>query len=276
MTAIFTCKHGRDQVNSLFVENMRWLRKKFDIEVFVATTKGETWEEDWIHSIKFPNLPLGSKWNASIQLALKSKADRFMGMGDDDLISRESFAQIMDTEGHHVGTKSVVFIEPFLKKAIRGVYTQECDKLVGPGRTFSREAVERCSWSVQVRLTKELNHRKIIYRRGQVIQMNLDQAQYFEKRKIAMILNGTKKFEFFGSSHNSGMDHTSDMNLVLSNYLPKAIELPHEIIDVKTDENIWSFERRTRANQGDPVDYEESIDWLPAKMKKQLNEFKKK
>ncbi len=276
MTAIFTCKHGRDQVNALFMENMRWLRKKFDIEIFVATTKGETWEEDWIHSIKFSNLPLGSKWNASIQLALKSKADRFMGMGDDDLISRDSFAKIMETEGHHVGTKSVVFIEPYLKKAIRGVYTQDCDKLVGPGRTFSREAIERASWSVQVKLTKELHNGGILYRRGQVVKMNMAQAEYMDKRKIAQILPATKRFEFFGAKHNSGMDHTSDMNLVLANYLPKAIELPHEIIDVKTEENIWSFDRRTAGKMGDLVDYTESIAWLPAKMKKQLNEFKKK
>src|SRR6056297_2057889 len=173
MTAIFTCKHGRNQVNALFMENMRWLRKKFEIEVFVATTKGEKWDEDWIHSIKFANLPLGSKWNASIQLAMKSKADKFMGMGDDDLISRDSFAKIIETDGHHVGTKSVVFIEPYLKKAIRGVYTQECDKLVGPGRTFTREAINRSSWSVQVKLLKELPHRGMIYRRGQVIQFSL-------------------------------------------------------------------------------------------------------
>ena len=106
--------------------------------------------------------------------------------------------------------------------------------------------------------------------------MNMAQAEYMDKRKIAQILPATKRFEFFGSKHNSGMDHTSDINLVLANYLPKAIELPHEIIDVKTEENIWSFDRRTAGKMGDLVDYTESIEWLPAKMKKQLNEFKKK
>lgn len=274
--AIFTCKHGRDQVNALFMENMRYLRACFDIEVFVATTHGETWQEDWIHSIKYANNPLGSKWNASVQLALNSKADRFMGMGDDDLISWASFQRIISIQEHHVGTKSVVFIEPYLKKAIRGLYADECNKLVGPGRTFTREAIERSSWSIQVKLLKDLHHGRTAYRRGQTIRLNLDQATYMDKRKIAQMLPNSKRFEFFGSTHNSGMDHSSDMNLLFANYLPVAVELENEIIDVKTEENIWSFEHRTRGNQGAPYDYEKAIKWMPSNMIEMLNQFKKK
>lgn len=274
MTAVFTCKHGRDQVNALFLENMRWLRTEFDLEVFMVTTNGETFEEDWIHTIKFPNNPLGQKWNASIKLALTSKADKFMGMGDDDLISQKSFQELIDTDYSHVGTQSVYFIEPYQHRAVLASYPNKCDKLVGAGRTFTREAVENSSQFVNVKLRREINNGGNILRRGQVLNLNMAQARYLECRGVVAIVKASHNFEFFGASNNSGMDHTSDMNLVLANYLPKAIKLSDEIIDVKTEENIWTFDRRSRGKEAIPVKYEKAIEWLPGHLKDQLHKLK--
>jgi hypothetical protein len=275
MIAVFSCKHGRDEVNALFIENMRWLREHFNLELFMATTHGETFEEPWIHTIKHPNRPLGGKWNASIGLALACKeADRFVGMGDDDIISPESLHALIDTKEHHVGTKSVCFIDPYQELAVRSEYVFECDKLVGAGRTFTREAVENSAHFVNVKLRREINNGGHKLAANQVLNVNVKQAKYLVQRGLANVVKGTYRFEFFGHENNSGMDHTSDMNLVLANYLPKAIELPHEIVDVKTKENIWSYDRRKNDKGAKPIPYEEAISWFTPKLIDQLQKIK--
>lgn len=275
MIAVFTCKHGRDEVNKLFIENMRWIREHFNMEVFMATTHGETFEEDWIHTIKHTNKPLGQKWNACIQFAMADKrVDRFMGMGDDDMISPLSFLKLIETKEDHVGTKSVCFIDPVKEQAVRSEYQYNCDKLIGCGRTFTRRAIDKAANMVRVKLRRPIKVGNHELGTNAVINVNVEQAKYLDARGLAKIIKGTYNFEFFGNDLNSGMDHSSDMNLVFANCMPHAVELPNEIVDVKSKENIWSYNRRSRDRGAKRIKYEEAIYWFNDPMMAQLEKIK--
>lgn len=274
MIAVFTCKHGRDEVNALFLENMRWLREDFDLEVFMVTTHGEKFKEEWIHTMQFPNRPLGRKWNASIAMALADKRmGTFVGMGDDDLISKDSLLALVNRayRDNHVGTKSVTFVSPKLKKASNVTYQFKCDKLIGAGRTFTRKAVEDSAHFVNFRLKRHINNGGNLLQKGQILNINIRQAEYLQCRGMGKVVPGTYNFQFFTDDINSALDHSTDMNLVLAGHLPHAIELPDEIIDVKTDENIWPYSRVSKNKGSIEIDYAEAIEWLPSKQKDMLN-----
>lgn len=71
----------------------------------------------------------------------------------------------------------------------------------------------------------------------------LGAGRVFSRYLVKTVLKDTEG-KFFPSHYNKGLDRGSEIHCGLSGFRPEVIDLPFPmIVDVKSGENIWSFDR---------------------------------
>ena len=207
----------------------RWAKQGFHLHIYFGWTD----PVDLMAATSFmgypngacpsPNEPLTEKHNRLLRYILKeTKADYFLQIGSDDVFLPEGdelYFDMMEGGLHHMGCKSIYFMDSIKERAVKWVYEKGCvNALFGAGRMFSREAVE----------------------------FAFEDGELWDKEA------------------NRGLDFVSENRLIGLGYQPLAFgeEEPY-IIDIKSAENIWSFDRYAN---GEAVDY----DGLVARMREAL------
>lgn len=271
MIGVVSCRHNRPEIHQLFIAALEYLRESgIALKLFVATTHEEQYTQRWVKSNRFPNKPLGAKWNHALSLALADREiDKIMIMGDDDLISPSSVQMLMDSGHEYCGTKSVTFIDALNMCAGTFTYQLTCDKLVGCGRIISRNAIEHAARFVDVVTSRNIRFNGETISKGSQLVMNVHQAAYMSGHRLLEIKRDSERIQLWDHQLNRGLDHSSDMHLVMNNHLPVALELPDPILDIKGPGNIWSFSHMLEKGTVE-VDYWQAIKWLPGPLRTKL------
>lgn len=187
---------NRPEVSEVFITGMR----RLGIDLFVSVSEPasrDLCKRLNVSYVEENNFPLGRKMNNTLKAAMNLKWTHLMISGDDDLYT-QSILEMYEQYKYEpvIGFRSIYFIEPSSKRAMKFSYTME--KTIGAGRLISRGAVEA--------------------------MIKMCGSIWDDKR-------------------NRSLDASTDQRLSVIGMTPKIIELPAPcIIDIKTSQNIWSFD----------------------------------
>ena len=153
--AFVTGMWKRKEVFRIFAEGIILLQKKFPkiaIQCFIAGSEGKQSEELAksynFNYIEYPNQPLGKKFNAATQLAMRWQPDYYMMLGSDDLISPALFQKYIEQMQKKIDY--IYLIDSFFydirskQTAYWGGYIQNWNKghAAGIGRCLSAAVIQ--------------------------------------------------------------------------------------------------------------------------------------
>jgi len=147
--AIITATHGRPDITELFVYGIRRLRNAIseDFPVIVTGDDHPIFKDEGIEFYKKQNEPVSEKFNVSLHYAMRHNPKHIMVMGSDNLILDEQFIDLIEhKEGVDYLGYEYVFFYSLSGETIGQVKEQRSSvghRIVGAGRTMSRELVER-------------------------------------------------------------------------------------------------------------------------------------
>lgn len=249
---LLTAMHKRPAISELFCMSAAELVKesagKYDVTVCSLVSDPESEEvchRYGINVIHTCQAPVGRKWNEGIEKVLaRFNFDYLMQMGDDDVFSSsilDVYADAIKQNLPYFGLKQLYFLDAITGKAILFRYAYEANKLVGCGRMFRRDALERTGWRVIVTPRINRSFMGVTLKRGIAISVPEHQANYLIGMKFASIFK-PRYFSIFRNDQMNGLDNESECCMLFNNYEPTVIETAKPLVtDVKSDVNIWSF-----------------------------------
>lgn len=188
-----------------------------------------------------PNDPR-QKFNAALTLAYEQGYDAFLIMGDDDSISTDGFNLVRNaiaSGAQYAGFKSNYFCDILRKKAMKHTQPYVANKLIGAGRMLSRFAVEAMMRRAVISWRKTHLH----YQLGDEIEVSERTAEYLQGYGYAKIKE-RKMGALWQAGRPRGLDHDSELNLVMNGFAPIAVDDKRiHISDFKSNPqvNIWSY-----------------------------------
>ena len=212
--------------------------------------------------------PLGRKFNEGFQKALgRYDFDYLLSMGDDDIFPIdiiEFYSPAMEDNLAYFGSNQIYFLDALQGTAIKFRYSYQAPKIIGAGRMFRRDALERAGWKVTITPRQTRTYGGFNLRRGIALTIPEFQAEYIVGMKIADVFQ-PRKFSLWRDEQIRGMDHESEMSMIMAGYIPVVLEnylikkgenyYPKPFFtDVKSDVNIWSFDYYKKISGPVPVE----------------------
>lgn len=249
---ILTAMYNRPLVSELFALSLQRVikdqSKNYSITSMAAVTGAESKDVCRRYSIPYvdvPNNPVGRKWNAGLKEALKDDWDYVLIMGDDDIMSSELLDHYMRyvRDGYnYFGVDSLYFYSPKQQRAVHFTYQYNTPKLIGCGIMHSRESVLNTAWKVRISAKEDLSHGAVHIPANAERYIPEYQAKHIQQLGYLRIIS-EPVFEFWQDSLNRSLDKNKDFNLVFNGWFPYVVSTGKPLItDVKTKQNIWTFD----------------------------------
>jgi hypothetical protein len=244
---ILSCIWKRNELNLIFLNYYQKLCQKITkntgVEFVRLVVESEQILTEYIKvagwkSIFHENQPLGRKWNAGLKALKKENVNAVLILGSDDFINDKLLLLYIETlhkkEKKYLGLKDLFFYDQPSRKMLfwpgyeqLGYANHRIYESIGLGRCIHKDILDACQWTLW---EDQLNN-------------TLDSS-------MQATLN-----------HCFGSDNLSQMSKTFS-----CIE--HQVIalDVKTNENIWTFRKFSRFNDQElarnPVYIDQAMDIL--------------
>lgn len=254
---IYTAMHDRHIISRLWCIGItRFIKAaplNYEIKIFAVISSNESaklCDEFGIHYIITENKPLGRKFNNGLD-AINNHSklkdyDYLILFGDDDLISDQAwfyYREAIQNKEHFVGFGSIYFYDPnkditllFDYKTRRGN-----NKSIGAGRLISREAIHKTGYLEFVTIKKQITLNNLRLDAGQKIYLREEIANYLSEINFCK-KTGNKVFSLWRAMINTGLDHSSEMNLLFAGFKPTCFDCNEPlIVDIKSDINIWKI-----------------------------------
>ena len=156
---ILTALWGRPKLTVLFLKRLQALSAKFGITCVAVGSEGKPLEdrcrEYGVEYIDHPNKPLGRKWNYGLQVFKNfPEVTHVMILGSDDFVSDDFVEYIIGFMTKHetdfFGCVDVYMFGANPKRRGFGqfYYFTYSGYLVGPGRCYSRKAIDLLDWQI--------------------------------------------------------------------------------------------------------------------------------
>jgi len=144
----------RPELTVLFLDRLEHLKKKFDVIPLVVGTEGEFRADCGKRGILYvdhENRPLGSKWNKGMQAMKDLPVTNIMILGSDDFVS-DDFIEHSLTFAEDKDFCGCMDLYMFSANRHRSgwagfFYFAYQGWMVGPGRCYSRELMDKLKWS---------------------------------------------------------------------------------------------------------------------------------
>lgn len=237
-----TCFYNRPQISKLYLLGLERLKKVHDLDVLIYCSDEESLrlcENEGITHYYFENLPLGKKHNKLYNEAIKKDYDYIIHSGDDNVMSDNLFS---------------LYINEFKKGSeyikSKGLYFYKGGRVLEfhPENTFGAFRAFKVSMlrdlaSCIVTFTETINVGGRTYEQGKKYKMPKYIANYYVKRNRANNLIETE-LELYDNNINFGLDFSSESTILEARVKETIIStIKPEIIDFKSQQNIWKFER---------------------------------
>lgn len=269
---IVTCLNNRPRVSEIIFMCAERLR--------IPVIAGYTEECDRIlieskpntQAVYCQNVP-GKKWNRALLEFMKNPAyTHALIMGDDDSLSTIGYkVLLMNAIGHdYVGFKKNAYYDLATGRAMMHEYQYKCDKLIGAGRLISRRALEKCCYAQTILIRRDYNG----LLKGQHATLHPSVAQYLIGYGYAKPEIDAGYIGLWPEAAKSGLDHFSEMRLVMYGFVPVAI--PSDVIymtDFKSDVNIWPYSILER--KCTDIKSDDAVWFLSEQEKDYINSLKK-
>jgi hypothetical protein len=245
---IVTCLNGRPRVSELLLLCAR----RLGIPVVAAYTEKEG--GDYMTLSSDPNVVdivtleqnrPGEKWNAVLKAAYEHPDNftHFIIMGDDDVLT-DNGAMKLYRHSHldYVGFRRNCYYELSTGRAMIHINRHE-NKLIGAGRMISRRAIKQVCVREIVEISREGLPGQCMYK-GTQYSFPADCAAYLKGYGYARECIGQGFTGLWPNDKKSGLDHASELFLVVNGFAPVALDLDDDeiyLIDFKSDKNIWSY-----------------------------------
>lgn len=193
------------------------------------------WEGNWIQT---PNNPLGAKWNAVVTRALDFRPDYIFILGSDDFFSPaliDQYIEVINRRVRFAGLSSIYFHEP---KSARTLY-YHMDRatsvpVIQSTSTWEAGQIPRSRGMCDIRSPR----RKVDIR---TIRSKVGRSAFGAGRLIhrSYFLGHT---EFWDLNIDKALDASMDRCLNLGRVHQIHLGGQSVALDVKTPENIWTFD----------------------------------
>lgn len=259
---VYTCMFNRPQISDLFLTNMEKVKQYIslwaELDIFACVTGADSAQVCRDHGVTFfehENEPLGLKWNAGMERAIKyNDFDYVMIMGDDDLMNphlMDLYQPLMQEGVHYFGVGSIYFYSALQNKAIEFSYNQP-DKLIGCCRMISREALTTTGFMVEVQARRDIRSFNMIKNQKYSIPAHI--ANYLSALRL-VYMGGKPYFNLWDQYANKGLDNASELALISAGYYPVKVKTPYVMVtDIKSGQNIWKYEHLLYAGLEVPVE----------------------
>lgn len=239
---IYTAFHNRPAISEIFWWGIYRLQKNFNVEVLAVTSDMDNAllaEQYSDYHISTVNKPLGAKMNKGLEVALTKDFDFMMQLGSDDLISDELVLKSIATfeSGcQFFGVNNFILFDSVKKVCKHFKY----NNIMGAGRCISKELLLKASQRVEVIFTDSMSGGGQNWDKGQRVFIPLAIAE-----KMLDVVNYTGEFKImlWDDDRECAMDTNSAMKIEELGIVPIAVETEQPgIIDIKSAENIWSYD----------------------------------
>ena len=245
---IVTCLNGRSRVSELVLLCAR----RLGVPVVAAYTESETADylllssdENVVGIVTLEKNRPGEKWNAALKSAYEHTDyfSHFIIMGDDDVLTNEGFNRL-EKYSHldYIGFRRNCYYELSTGRAMIHTNRHE-NKLIGAGRMISRRAIRQTCEREIVEISREGLPGQCMYK-GTQYSFPTDCAEYLKGYGYAKDCIGSGFTGLWPNDKKSGLDHASELLLVVNGFAPVAVDRNHDdiyLIDFKSDKNIWPY-----------------------------------
>lgn len=240
-----TIMYNRPKVSEIYLLGLQRLKEIADFDVLVIVSDEASAELCNKYEIKYyyhENLPLGLKHNFMFEKCLEQEFDYVIHSGDDDVISNDLFAHYVSLfangEHEYIKAHGLYFYDLFTHKAL----DFQPKNTFGAFRAFKRELIERVGYQCHVTFNQSVQIGGKQYDEGCMYSLPKHLAEYY-KEKNCCIIEYTY-FNLWGNDKNHGLDFSSESKLIESGVKAHIVKFDDpQIIDFKSEQNIWSFKR---------------------------------
>lgn len=233
-----TALYLRPEVAEICFMGLRRLRRRYDIQPLAVYSGdfADLCRKYDVIGIDHENLPLGRKWNAGLEVALRYDWDYLMTVGSDDLISEELMELYGWTDDAFGINKCYVYDLPTGRSAIfENTYP------IGLARCISRAAIEDLGNKVHLRFTRSVSGPDGSFPIRHETWTGASVAH--RHRFVAEVIGERSETpRLWKDSLNQGLDFSSDMILRNHGIEQKLYQSDRPLaVDLKSSVNIWPF-----------------------------------
>lgn len=229
--------YKRPQISELCLLGLERLRKIHDFEILVCGSTDEDREVcKGVNYIHHENLPLGKKNNYLFQTALEGNFDYLVNLGSDNLASDKLWEHYLTLREDYVKPKGIYFLDSETQRAVK-VAPQNT---LGAFRMFSRELLENVGKTYAVTFRQDVNQ----FKQGHTYEIKKRLYEYLNK--VGVIALQYETFNLWAEDINNGLDFSSESRIIENGYTAHVVDFGKpQVIDVKSDGNIWKYEKFT-------------------------------
>jgi len=264
MIAVVTAMWQRPQISRIFCEGIERLKREtgMDLQIFAAVSEQDSLAvciDYKAHPVFTLNNPLGAKWNASFDEAMKHKPDAVLIMGDDDLISTQYFKQVINSDHHAIGLSSLYFAN--VKTGDTVLFEYRNKKTIGAGRYIPAAVLDKIK---RCRIIKKNNER---------LTCNSFERDIRNRDNDGMSIEAMDFYSPFDPEINSSLDYSFELNLARARekFISFQSDKVH-CIDIKAGSSVTDFGRVKE--MGKPVTLEAAMWFLSDKEKGMIKKLK--
>lgn len=232
----------------VFLKGLERLKKEHeDIElmpfaVYSAPKEGRMLKKYGVRSFQFDNEYVGRKKNAGLRELMKLDWDYMLELGSDDLVHpgllwmyRPYFQQGVNC----FGINSCWFVDVETKR----VALWKHDYAIGAGRCIKRSVFDGFGerWRVRYKHSTVMDNEK--YGKGkEVVYIRPVAEKLVDGGLCEFVKDESDPFLLWTDTKNIALDGDSEHRLGMNGFSVKVIDSPPLVLDIKSGENIHSFD----------------------------------
>lgn len=264
---VFACFHGRQYITELFFDHLKWLRRESGHALPITAVASCDQDVEHISGLLEPtdqlvvakNNPVSQKHNDGMTALLASATEsHVLHLGSDDLISLEFLERIHTEQPDYAGLNGCHFADLKTNKAV--FYRYYRSDIIGAGRVMSVEMLRQTMGSVYI-------CRRPYYgwKVREEVHIPDRLADAFCKRGVLMpsMSDAAKRCAMWPGAIDKGLDNLSNATLRDLGFTPEIWQAEADrvdLVDLKSFENITSFERISHQSDAVAVDYSELVE----------------
>lgn len=240
------CAYGRPKVFRVALLGLERLRKIKDFDVLLAVSDEESskvCDEFGIDYFEYENKPLGKKHNEVFKQAIEQYEHNYIiQFSDDDVMSNELFKEYLFIEEYniceYIKPKGLYFYDTKTKKGLNF----NPKNTFGAFRMFQKDMLQRVGYQYVIQFTQLIQIGGKVYNEGVNYSLPKYIADYYISKNVAT--KQAEYFELWNPEKNHALDFSSESKIIECNIPHTIVDLGEpQIIDIKSEQNIWSFEK---------------------------------
>lgn len=240
------CAYGRPKVFRVALLGLERLRKIQDFDVLLAVSDEESakvCDEFGIDYFEYENKPLGRKHNEVFKQAIEEyEHDYIIQFSDDDVMSDALFQEYLNIEqenkSQYIRPKGLYFYDTKTGKGLNF----DPKNTFGAFRMFKKEMLQKVGYQYVVQFTQEILIGGKVYNEKVNYSLPKYIADYYISKNCAT--KQAEYFELWNPEKNHALDFSSESKIIECNIPFTVVDLGSpQIIDIKSEQNIWSFEK---------------------------------